>query len=425
MPSSRAAADCGQHSELRSNWRLLLAATIGTGVGFPSVAYYTIGIFAPELAKTFGWSFASIFGGLTVIAGTLLIGSPIAGLLVDRYGGRGVATASLIGLGISYISLAASTGSLVQYYITWLFIGVSGVGATFVPFTKAVNLAFRKQRGLALGVTLAGTGLFILICKPWANWLLMRFGWRSAVVGIGLLPAVIGASAVWWGLPGKRVGLPPSHSSTHPTLEAPGLTLKDAARMRAFWLMIAILILISFASAAPFPNMENILHSVHVGTQAVIELTAWVGAMMIFGRLLGGWIMDRFRAPLVGAVFLLGAGGGSWLMARPAVTDAEAYAAISLLGMAAGLEGGLISFLSARYFGVRHYGAIYGLMLGIFAVGAAAGPGVFGYAYDRLGSYMLILKICAYLFGLAATLLLLMGPYPAYPVSINGPQRMQ
>lgn len=195
--------------------------------------------------------------------------------------------------------------------------------------------------------------------------------------------------------------------------------------MRAFWLMIAILIPISFASAAPFPNMENILHSVHVGTEAVIELTAWVGAMMVFGRLVGGWIMDRFRAPLVGAVFLLGAGGGSWLLARPAVTDAEAYAAISLLGMAAGLEGGLISFLSARYFGVRHYGAIYGLMLGIFAVGAAAGPGLFGYAYDRLGSYMLILKICAWLFGLAAALLLLMGPYPAHPVSINSPRRMQ
>ncbi|HEY4125357.1 MAG TPA: hypothetical protein VGM36_12135, partial [Rhizomicrobium sp.] len=91
-----------EQSELRANWKILVAATVGTALGLPSVPFYTIGIFAPIFAKTFGWSFASIFGGLSITAVTLLVGSTVTGLLVDRYGARRVAMISLFGLGLSY-----------------------------------------------------------------------------------------------------------------------------------------------------------------------------------------------------------------------------------------------------------------------------------------------------------------------------------
>jgi predicted MFS family arabinose efflux permease len=281
-----------------------------------------------------------------------------------------------------------------------------------VSFTEAVNAAFVRRRGFALGVTLAGSGLFILFVKPFAHFLVVALGWRLAIVGIGLLPLVIGVSAVRWGFP-KHVSRTSSGKAEATSKQsAVGLTLGEAVRTRAFWLMIFILIPISFASAAPFPNMENILRSVHLDANYVVELTSLLGAMMIIGRLLGGWMMDRIWAPLVGLVFVLGAGVGSWLLTQHAVTSTEALFAIILLGLAAGSEGGLMSFLAVRYFGVRHYGVIYGTIFGVFAVGAAAGPSLFGYAFDQTGSYAQILTVCTGLFIFAAVLLAFLGRYP-------------
>jgi predicted MFS family arabinose efflux permease len=137
-----------------------------------------------------------------------------------------------------------------------------------------------------------------------------------------------------------------------------------------------------------------------------------LGAMMIVGRLLGGWMMDRIWAPLVGLIFVLGAAVGSWFLTLHSVSNTEALTGIILLGLAAGSEGGLMSFLAVRYFGVKHYGVIYGLIFGIFAVGAAAGPSLFGYAYDKTGSYAQILTVCTGLFVFAAVLLAFLGRYP-------------
>jgi predicted MFS family arabinose efflux permease len=94
------------------------------------------------------------------------------------------------------------------------------------------------------------------------------------------------------------------------------------------------------------------------------------------------------------------------------VSQGEAMAAILLLGFAGGVEGDLLSYLIARYLGVRSYGAVYGTIFGLFALGAGAGPALIGYAYDQLGSYSQILVTCALLLVLAATLLLALGRYP-------------
>jgi len=71
-------------NELRDGWRVLCAALIGAGLSFPSVPFYSIGIFAPVLAREFAWSFASIFAGLAIASVVALIVGPFAGYLVDH-----------------------------------------------------------------------------------------------------------------------------------------------------------------------------------------------------------------------------------------------------------------------------------------------------------------------------------------------------
>lgn len=78
----------GDFSEFRTSWRLVIAGLIGIAMGMPALPFYTIGIFAPIFAKEFGWPFASIFGGLALMAGAMLLVGPFAGMLIDRFGAR-------------------------------------------------------------------------------------------------------------------------------------------------------------------------------------------------------------------------------------------------------------------------------------------------------------------------------------------------
>jgi MFS family permease len=75
----------------------------------------------------------------------------------------------------------------------------------------------------------------------------------------------------------------------------------------------------------------------------------------------------------------------------------QAMIAIVLLGFAGGVEVDLLAYLVARYIGVRNYGVVYGTIFGLFSIGAGAGPTLLGYAYDRTGSYSLIMRIAALL----------------------------
>jgi predicted MFS family arabinose efflux permease len=398
-------------SEIRSGWRLILAALLGTALGLPVLPFYTVGIFAPVWAEEFGWSFAGIFGGLIVTTAVLLLGGPLVGHLIDRRGARTIAAISIAGLGLGYTTLAMLDGSLVHYYVSWALLSLAGIGATSISFTCAINGTFIERRGLALGLALCGIGLFAFAVKPLAGWLIEVAGWRVAISTIGLLPLLIGAPVVLWGLPAKQM--------TEVRPELSGLTLKEAVRTRAFKIMVCAFIAISFGNGAPIPHLENILRTAHIDARQIVTLTSFIGVALIAGRLAGGWLLDKVWAPALGAAVLAVAATGGWILSQQTITPTEAAVAILLLGFAGGAEVDLLPYLTARYMGVRSYGVVYGTIFGLFSVGAGMGPSVLGLAYDRLGSYSQIMTACVLLLLLAAGLLLSLGRYPADPGAPN------
>ena len=399
-------------AEIRSGWRLLVAAMLGLGFGFPSVPFYSIGIFAPTLARQFHWPFASIFGGLGFVTLALLVGAPAVGCLVDRYDARKIAALSLCGLGVSFATLALSTGSLAQYYTSWCAIAIAGVGATPISFTRPIASTFVRRRGLALGIAMMGVGLFTLAVKPLGGWLLATAGWRTAIAVVGLFP-IMTAPVVLWGVPrGWPIERGRGSSTAQPKAPVVGLTVAGALRSRAFWLLGIACVPMGFAGAAPFPHMENILRSAQVRPRDVIVLTAMMGLTSLPGRLIGGWLLDRLPAPLIGAG-VMGLGAlGCWLLSHQVMAFGEALTAIVCMGGAAGVEVNLLPYLVARYIGIRSYGVVYGILYGILAVGAGVGPGLLGYAFDRIGSYTGIMAACAVLLLVAAGMFIGLGGYP-------------
>jgi MFS family permease len=59
-----------------------------------------------------------------------------------------------------------------------------------------------------------------------------------------------------------------------------------------------------------------------------------------------------------------------------------------MLGMGLGSEADVTPYLLARYFGRRHFSALYGLSWTAYAIGGATGPLWIGHLYDRAGAYL-------------------------------------
>ncbi len=405
MPMAR----IGFH-EFRNGWPLVLAGLVGTSLGMPALPFYTIGIFAPIFAKEFGWSFATIFAGLSLLAGSVLIVGPFFAMLIDRVGARMVAAISLPCLGLSYTSLAASNGSVTQYYLSWLVIAICGLGATPVVFTRVINGAFRERRGLALGIVLSGAGLFAFAIKPLAQLLIETGGWRVAILAIGALPVVVACPLVFWGFSGARSRNDGDASSISKDLEGP--TTREAFRSRTFWLLAVVFIPMALAVAAPLPNIENILRSLRLPPDEVVQVASLVGIAAVAGRLLGGVLVDRFWAPGVGTVILTMGAIACIILSLENVSFPLACLAIILLGLTSGIEFDLMAYLVARYLGMRSYATTYATLYGIFVVGAFGGPSFFGYVFDRTGTYSGILQASALLLVFGAAIILFLGPYP-------------
>jgi predicted MFS family arabinose efflux permease len=160
--------------------------------------------------------------------------------------------------------------------------------------------------------------------------------------------------------------------------------------------------------------MENMLKIAGFEHPDIITLTSLIGLSVIFGRIAGGLLIDRFWAPAVAAV-LLGAPAAACLMLAGAHLDhRSAVLSICLIGLAAGAEYDLLAFMVARYFGMKSYGSIYGALYACFALGAGLGPVFFGADFDRSHSYSLSLHLACGLFLAPAGLLLLMGRYRTF-----------
>ena len=374
--------------------------------------FYTIGVLAPELAREFGWGFGQIMAGLSVMTFTVLAASPLTGLLADRYGVRPVVLISVVCFGLAFMSFGLNQGSLLQFYLTWGLLAIAGAGTLPVTWTRAVNSMFEKCKGLALGLSLLGTGLFGYLVKPYTAWLIESFGWRIAYYAIGALPLLIAFPVAWLCFYERRTStldLNSAQGDEPPQVQGQSFAL--AIRDWRFWVLAAAFVPISFAVGGPIPNMENILKKAGFDHTDLIGLVQWIGISVILGRVIGGWLIDRFWAPAIAFLLLSAPVLSCWLLAQPDITFFSANLAIITIGFAAGVEYDLMAFLVARYFGMKSYSAIYGALYGFFALGAGIGPVAFGAAFDRSGSYNQPLMISAGLLIIGAVLLLTLGPY--------------
>ena len=400
----------GRAEEFRRGWRLVLAAATGVGLGITGLTFYTLGIFIGPLSQEFGWSRTALASATILTTLTTLLLGPVVGRLADRFGGRRVGLVSLVGLSAGLAGLSLIGADLWSFYLAFGIAMVLGAGTLPIVWTRAVNAGFDKARGLALGLTLTGTGVCAILAPPFTQWLIAEHGWRTAYLGQAVMVLLIGLPVVW--LLFHEVGSNSAAAPGRPKVAQPGFTAAQARRTRQFWMLGIGFLFASFAVSALIVHLVSILTSGGLARDVAVWAASLLGFAIIAGRLGIGVLVDRFYAPLVAFGILVVAGIACLLLLVPGGGLPLALLCVVLIGLAAGAEVDLVAYLASRYFGMRAYGEIYGWQLGFFALGAGLGPMGVGRLYDATGSYLVGLLAASVGFIVGAVLIGLLGRYP-------------
>jgi len=400
----------------KNRWWVVVGSFLGLIVSAAPVATNTIGTFIKPISSDLGWTRSQVTLGLAISGFTMALGSIILGRLMDRYGIRPVTLVAIVAFGLSMAAIGFTPRSLVFFTALYALQGFVSAGIAPLPYAKSISGIFDRDRGLALGIAIGGVGIGTVLVPQYAQTIIGMAGWRQAYVGLGILHLVVAFPAVLLLIREPGYGKPGGSRARVSALSGiPGKTVKEAVADSAFWL-IAIPFVLSGAllvglNGTIVPMLTDGGMSVRMATTAV----SVVGVATIAGRIFSGWLLDRMFAPYVTILFLMVPFIGILLFGA-GMTFGLPFIAAFLIGIGIGGELDLMAFLISRYFGLRAFGALYGLLTGIFYIGAKGGPFLVNVIFENTGSYHLVLVISGVIMPLASLMIWKLGPY-AYPVA--------
>ena len=174
------------------------------------------------------------------------------------------------------------------------------------------------------------------------------------------------------------------------------------------------LLLVCGGIAGLITNLVPMLMDQKIERATAASYAGIVGISVIVGRIIGGYLIDRLWAPAVAAIFFAAPAISCYLLMSATLNTELIWLAALFIGLTAGVEVDILAFLTARYFGMRSYGALYGGQFVFFALGSGFAPALYGAAFDRFGNYQPVLIGSMILFLLSAGLILTLGKYPTY-----------
>jgi MFS family permease len=358
--------------------------------------------------------------------------NPIVGVLFARFGARKTMLASASLLALSMLGYAL----LVDLWMLYAMLMLSGfaiAGATILPAQTLIINWFDRFRGRAMGLTMVGIGAGGLVLPPVNEFLIRVLGWRLTwVCSFAIfVTVVIPLIAVYVRTRPEDLGLLPDgvedcDAAESESAPASGLTARSAVATPTFWLLVAVFLLqLTGVSALNFHFVPLAIKQLQFTPQQAALFYGFAVGFSILGRLLFGWLGDRWHPTLLLALSLM------LLAMGPAVLEVLfvhlgrrelellwLYAAP--FGTGIGANAVIMPVLVGRCFGELQFSKIMGLLMSGFAIGIIIGIPVSGWIYDTTGSYELVLISCLGALSLATLLAPLIRPERHHAEFVTG-----
>lgn len=408
-----------QSGKRRSPWRVVVGAGFASAVGPAPIGLSTLSLFVLPITMEMDFGRTVVTSAYTVGATGVAIGTIFVGRLLSTFTVRHVLIPSFILFGLSVMAIGLTPPNVFLYYLPYFTLGLFGSG-TMLPLIKSVVSWFDNKRALATGIYAAMTAIGSSLLPLLAGVLIAVFGWRGAYMALGLIPIVFGTLMVWLFVRGRaerheRGRLLPEtvENGREVSLELPGLTFREAVRTRFFWQIVIGLGPVGMVIVALQVNLVPMMTDRGLQVSEAALLLTVLGLSSLAGRLLGGFLIDRFHVRVIAPVIILAPIMGILLLHDPFL---QAAAAVAFIGFTFGVEHDLLPVIVTRYLGMRAFGKNLGVMQAIFTFITALGPVLMGIGYDVYGSYDSVIPVLIGILVVCSMVVFLLGQYRYPPI---------
>lgn len=378
--------------------------------------YLSYGVLFNPLIDEFGWSRASISGAASMaflLMGFLGIG---VGRLNDRIGPRILMTVSGVFFGLGYFLMSR----LEVIWQLYLFFGIIfGIGLSTIDVIALSTIArwFIRKRGIVTGIVKVGTGFGQMVIPFSASILIIRYGWRSSCVtiGVAVLIILVAIAQLLRRDPGQ-MGLAPdgdaSGSAHGPVSDTEGLSLREAVRTRQFWTICASMLAILFCLLTVMVHIVPYAQEMNVSPTRAASVLSTIAGVSMAGRFVSGLAIDRIGSKsVIIFCFILLIAGLLWLQITTELWMLYLFAVV--YGVAHGGFFTAFSPLIAEFFGIKFHGSLFGVAMFSGNFGGSLGPIMAGYVFDITGAYTGAIWICTVTAILGFVLVTLLKPVAA------------
>ena len=378
------------------------------------VSQYAFGLFIGPIEETFGWTRTEISASLS-FAAVGGLSAPFLGRAMDRFGARPVLVLSLTVFGLSFCLRPLMTELWHWYALSFMqFATFSGM--TVLPAGRLVAAWFPHVRGRMTGIAATGNNVGGLVMPVLIAALLAVMPWSEASVVIGIASFAVAGAAVLVireAPPAARAqARGPGAAGERATRAAPVLpdrNLRETVRTRTFYAVLAAITLGTFTYSTILPHVLAHLVNKGMANASALSALGTLATAGICGKLLFGWMSERFGARRMMMSNLIGQAAFAALLAGAGHTGMLAVAA-PLFGLFMGGFGALYILVVQESFGLRHYGSVMGLVNLGTVVSFGLGPLIAGVSYDVSGGYGAAFLIVCGLFVAGAVSLVFARP---------------
>jgi len=366
----------------------------------------TFALFYVALLGEFGWRRGDAAIGYSLSWLLLVVFSPLAGWLYDRWGARFLVPLGGVLLGAA-LALTGQVSSLAQYYIAFGVLGAAGIACIQMPAAAIVSRWFVQGRGTAMGIISAGSSASAIVFYPLNTWLIATLGWRPAFAVFGAIVALATvplAALLYRDPPAEATDRAARDvTATAPAAATREWTFATALRSVPFW---AVFSMWGFGVIGyQILSTHQVAHAIERGfdTQALGWVFGFGGLCTVIGNVLGGTMSDRWGREAVFAwgtvIGIAGIGALAALESRAGMPLLILYA-LSQVGF--GMRISLLAAIPADLFAGKNLGVILGGAHAGGGLGGFFGPFLGGWLYDVSGSYQIAFLASAVTVALSA-----------------------
>ena len=346
-----------------------------------------------------GFTLLNLFVGLP----SILVAASIVRWGIRKTFGIGSA---LILIGALWLSLIAARPW--HYWVGFGMLTAAGISfGTIVPAATAITRWFSRYRGRTMAVTLSASGFAGFFVSPLINKILTANGgnWRQAwevVAGIAVLSAIVAFVFVRERPEDLGQSVDGGPEATHAVQSSARRALvttfawepQQAYRTVPYWMILIGGIACQFPFF--FFTAHWLLHLKGVGLPAADA--AWAMGLFtlgaVFGRLIGGWLMDRMVARYAFMLGLCLYFLGSFLALRVSPGALWiAYSAAILYGVAFGWTFICLNTVTGHFYGPAAFPKLNGMQLLLGAVFCSPAGFLGGRIFDTHHSYKLAFEL--------------------------------